>query len=1127
MFSQCGTESCSLCDITARITSVSGGDIVINSAAISGNVNGGQTITSDQPLEVNSTSCGELKISIELDFNWDQGSKNNWIHGVSFKASPNWLAAQGVIIPANNGWLFRNSITGVCSSNSYGAGYYWDPPGKTCGSNQSNYNGWTCVQGVTNCEENNSFLVDGDPSDNYGINCDTDCPNFGFELAYCPVDAGSNVEVLTFILTEDGESGGWARSDNCIFTLNFPLKINSAGLQIPNFNPIVCLDSCIILDAGIGCDQYLWSTGDTTSSIEVCPIIPSQYGVTVIAATGCEIIDTIDVGIENCCKAESGSFDVADDTLFICPFEMPLITVNHSQTQVGYENRIIIIKDGIEQTTLDTVIQFNPGQYQFNHVNQCDTFIVYSLNTYSPATDSLPVEGISDLISNCYDLDSLVVIIRDDDPPISNYPYTDSITHSDNIIIIKYLDTIACISDLQDAPILTWTDDCLIREVQLIEQDSLIPCELSYAGKLWIATDHCSNTTIIRNWTTLFPDTITFDVMITNEYCLGENNGEIDIININQSDALWSLDDGAFLNKTHFENLSPGQHIIRGKNSCGCVYADTILINQGVDLSIELLDTICNNNGTLGIPDDDFYIASLLVTSNGSDLDSCAIYQDGQFIKNQKFDESFTINIDLVQGFSTIQVFDISKPDCQTFIEIDNLISCSGMCAIEAHILEERCKDNETRGYEKDDFYEIVIQAFPTNTNSDSFSLTNNGEIIYKLPYFTTNTIILPADSFTSNLILIDMIVQGCDTTIATSELIPCSGKCMLFAEVTEIVCNDNETRRNPTDDTWSFSITGELKDGTNTIRIQSGLNYGYFESGDTITFSDIPIDSPFIELVLEDSILLDCDTLIKVFAPLPCSNCLANITLETEEENCELNEDGSVWVTFDQDTLINLEVDNKDYQNGSQSLSSGNHTLSILYGDSCKIDTFFNIGSRQEFMIDVPEEYVVTYPNKINLQAETDLDITDIIEISWNPSFGLDCDDCLDPEFDGDASTQYIISVEDIYGCIISNTTKVVVNREPKIYFPNIISIHSQVNNIIYPIANFDNTIIDKMAIYDRWGNLVFLNKGFKPNDPASGWDGKVNGNIVASGVYLYHCNVTNKDGEKENFVGTVTVVR
>ena len=60
------------------------------------------------------------------------------------------------------------------------------------------------------------------------------------------------------------------------------------------------------------------------------------------------------------------------------------------------------------------------------------------------------------------------------------------------------------------------------------------------------------------------------------------------------------------------------------------------------------------------------------------------------------------------------------------------------------------------------------------------------------------------------------------------------------------------------------------------------------------------------------------------------------------------------------------------------------------------------------------------------------------------------------------------------------------------------------------------------KFMVFNQWGQ-----KMFETNNPAVGWDGKFNGKLQPTGVYLYVCRIVLATGEVINKKGNVTLVR
>jgi hypothetical protein len=64
-------------------------------------------------------------------------------------------------------------------------------------------------------------------------------------------------------------------------------------------------------------------------------------------------------------------------------------------------------------------------------------------------------------------------------------------------------------------------------------------------------------------------------------------------------------------------------------------------------------------------------------------------------------------------------------------------------------------------------------------------------------------------------------------------------------------------------------------------------------------------------------------------------------------------------------------------------------------------------------------------------------------------------------------------------------------------------------------------------LQIYDRWGEQLFVNRNFLPDDPSVGWAGDFKGEFVNPGVFVWWAEVELIDGQKLLLKGDVTVVR
>ncbi|MCD4771862.1 MAG: gliding motility-associated C-terminal domain-containing protein, partial [Bacteroidales bacterium] len=91
---------------------------------------------------------------------------------------------------------------------------------------------------------------------------------------------------------------------------------------------------------------------------------------------------------------------------------------------------------------------------------------------------------------------------------------------------------------------------------------------------------------------------------------------------------------------------------------------------------------------------------------------------------------------------------------------------------------------------------------------------------------------------------------------------------------------------------------------------------------------------------------------------------------------------------------------------------------------------------------------------------------------------------------------------VVDENGCLASNSIFIdVVVVHKKLHFPNAFTPNGDGKNDFFaPVGFIDDVSLYQLLIYNKWGQLLF-----ESNDPNSGWDGKCNGRISPTGVYVY----------------------
>lgn len=96
------------------------------------------------------------------------------------------------------------------------------------------------------------------------------------------------------------------------------------------------------------------------------------------------------------------------------------------------------------------------------------------------------------------------------------------------------------------------------------------------------------------------------------------------------------------------------------------------------------------------------------------------------------------------------------------------------------------------------------------------------------------------------------------------------------------------------------------------------------------------------------------------------------------------------------------------------------------------------------------------------------------------------------------------------------------------KIFTPTAFSPNDDgVNDYFSILGEEDLVEIKSLEIFDKWGNRHYFGQNLLPNQPSSGWDGKIGGVIGATGVYVYTAVLIMNDGQERRFSGSVSLIR
>jgi gliding motility-associated-like protein len=123
---------------------------------------------------------------------------------------------------------------------------------------------------------------------------------------------------------------------------------------------------------------------------------------------------------------------------------------------------------------------------------------------------------------------------------------------------------------------------------------------------------------------------------------------------------------------------------------------------------------------------------------------------------------------------------------------------------------------------------------------------------------------------------------------------------------------------------------------------------------------------------------------------------------------------------------------------------------------------------------------------------------------------------------------TTYSVTVIDTGGCKAVGNITISLDKNRPVFIPNSFSPNNDgVNDIFMIFGSQVVKNIKNFQVFDRWGERMCVFQNFKTDNPAFGWDGKLNGKEVQPGVYPYFVEVEYLDGAVEVIEGDLTLMR
>ncbi|MFN7118671.1 MAG: choice-of-anchor L domain-containing protein [Saprospiraceae bacterium] len=204
-------------------------------------------------------------------------------------------------------------------------------------------------------------------------------------------------------------------------------------------------------------------------------------------------------------------------------------------------------------------------------------------------------------------------------------------------------------------------------------------------------------------------------------------------------------------------------------------------------------------------------------------------------------------------------------------------------------------------------------------------------------------------------------------------------------------------------------------------------------------------------------------------------------------------------------------------------------YTLHIRDAEDCELQHTLTMPPVYDKMVELPAALELNLGEVYEFQPKLNLAPNLIAKIEWQSNEPLSCTDCLNPQIEALQEGIYTLKITDIFGCTDKAAVQVSIDPDVDVYIPTAFSPNGDRINDFFTIYANTNQVksILSLFIFDRWGNQIFANTNFYPNDERSGWDGYVNGVIPNDGVYVYSAILELRDGSKKIVKGQILLIR
>lgn len=212
--------------------------------------------------------------------------------------------------------------------------------------------------------------------------------------------------------------------------------------------------------------------------------------------------------------------------------------------------------------------------------------------------------------------------------------------------------------------------------------------------------------------------------------------------------------------------------------------------------------------------------------------------------------------------------------------------------------------------------------------------------------------------------------------------------------------------------------------------------------------------------------------------------------------------------------------------------LSAGSYSIVCKDSKDCSVELEVFVVEPVELDVTLQGDFVnennqIVLGDSVNITVQVNYPFDSLDVVTWTPNGIVPCVKCDDFYVTPFNNMTLSIMIEE-NGCTASDEIDINVLKSRPVFVPNAFSPNNDGINDRLNIFSGPSVInIKAFMVFNRWGESVYQQINFAPNDVSVGWDGMYRGEKMNPAVFTWFAEVEFVDGAIEIFEGDVMILR